>query len=208
MARNPRYLTKANGVTMIRTILIMIGMFFARRNPFVFVSLYTASHLLDMLDGYVSRYYNESTLVGAAFDQLLDRMSSTYLCFLNARQYPRCLEVFYLIMLIDICGHWIHNYACALYSNTNHKDVKDANIFLRVYYHKRWLMFMSIVMYETFFCTLYIRSMYHPGDYIYGLVNYFLLVSSPLCGYKILTNILQGIYGCHRIMHYDISTSK
>ncbi|ORM41685.1 Choline-phosphate cytidylyltransferase [Babesia sp. Xinjiang] len=191
---------------MLRVILLAVSVKYAHTDPITFTCLYTISQLLDMVDGYVSRYFNESTLVGAAFDQLLDRMTSSYLCFLNAKQYPRYLEAFYLLMVVDICGHWVHNYACALYSSTNHKDVKDANCILRIYYHKKWLMFMSIVMYEAFFCSLYVRSMYQPGHLFHNIATQVMYIATPLCVYKILTNILQGAYGCSRIMQYDIDS--
>ncbi|KAK1939546.1 putative phosphatidylinositol synthase [Babesia divergens] len=201
--KKPTIFTKANGVTFIRTILCGLSMKYAHTDVFLFVYIYTASMLLDMVDGYVSRYFNESTLIGAVYDQLLDRMTSSYVCFLNAKRYPQLLEVFYLIMVIDICGHWIHNYACALYANTNHKKVNDANIILKVYYENKWLMFMSIVMYEVFFVSLYARSMYSPGHNMYDLATRLMYITAPLCVYKILTNFLQGAYGCSRLLYYD-----
>ncbi|CDR94196.1 phosphatidylinositol synthase, putative [Babesia bigemina] len=216
MGRQPKLLTKANGVTegtivivaSVRVILLLISMKYVNENPLTFIGLYTASQLLDMVDGFVSRYFNEATLVGAAFDQLLDRMTSSYVCFLNAKQYPQYLEAFYAAMVIDVCGHWLHNYACALYSNTNHKDVKDANVVLRVYYQKKWLMFASIVMYETFFCALYLRPMYQMNIRIYYVLTSIMYAAAPLCAYKTLTNILQGMYGCSRIMKYDVEIAK
>ncbi|GIX63191.1 phosphatidylinositol synthase, putative [Babesia caballi] len=135
-------------------------------------------------------------------------MSSSYLCFINGKQHPQYLEWFYLLMVIDICGHWLHNYACALYSNTNHKDVKDAYFILRVYYQTKWLMVAAILMYESFLGAMYVRPMYPSGHIIHGFMTIVLYVSAPLFAYKTLTNFLQGVYGCSRIMRYDIETAN
>lgn len=76
-------------------------------------------------------------------------------------------------------------------------------------------MFMSIVMYEVFFVSLYARSMYSPGHDMYDLATRLMYITAPLCVYKIvglypmhimpfqLTNFLQGAYGCSRLLDYD-----
>ncbi|KAK1443635.1 CDP-diacylglycerol-inositol 3-phosphatidyltransferase [Babesia gibsoni] len=201
--RTPTLFTYANGVTTIRVILFVYGLQFTTSDVKRFLAFYTAAYCLDGVDGFVSRFLNESSVIGAAYDQLVDRMCTNFLCYLNALRYPDQLKVFYLVMALDICGHWIHNYACALHQETNHKKMGNVNFLLKIYYESRVLMTLCIIMYEGFFGALYARTFVKPKDPMFLQLTNLLYVTAPLCFYKILTNVLQGILGVSRVLEYD-----
>ncbi|AFZ80631.1 CDP-diacylglycerol-inositol 3-phosphatidyltransferase, putative [Theileria equi strain WA] len=200
----PRILNKPNLVTFTRFLLLLTSFYFAERNPFRFLFLYVVSATLDIFDGNIARLFHEETIVGGLFDSSLDRVSTLYIYLLVLRKHPDILHHMYLITVLDVFGHGIHNYACALIGKINHKSVKDAILLLRVYYENRNFMGACIISYETFWLSLYIRSFHDKLSGIYTLGTVLLYISFPLMFYKTLTNLLQGLFGLQRILKHEI----
>ncbi|KAK2195617.1 bifunctional WW domain/FF domain/Pre-mRNA-processing factor Prp40/Tetratricopeptide-like helical domain superfamily/FF domain superfamily/WW domain superfamily [Babesia duncani] len=140
-------------------------------------------------------------------------MSTCYLILVIVRRYPDLVNWLFGVLAIDVAGHWVHNYAyvcaiidirrCALIEKENHKNVPDATFVLRIYYQKKIVMFLSIVGYETFLCSLYGRSFYKAYTPMYELGTTLMIVSSPLAFFKVLTNVLQGLYGLQKINKFE-----
>jgi CDP-diacylglycerol--inositol 3-phosphatidyltransferase len=61
----------ANIVDYIRLALIISSFSVALKFPYIFLILYAASQLMDMLDGHLARKFNQCTKFGAVFDMFV-----------------------------------------------------------------------------------------------------------------------------------------
>ena len=72
-----RVVTTANGITLIRLLALPLFVYLAvvRRDWLLAFSLFCLSAVLDSMDGYVARRFNQSTKLGGALDPLTDRLT-------------------------------------------------------------------------------------------------------------------------------------
>lgn len=73
--------------------------------------LYSISCLLDALDGYAARAYEQSTKFGAVLDMVTDRCTTTCLLVFLAQAFPRWSIVFQALISLDLASHYMHMYA-------------------------------------------------------------------------------------------------
>lgn len=77
-------------------------------HPHYCTILYSISCLLDALDGYAARKYNQSTKFGAVLDMVTDRCTtSCLLCFLSSA-YPKWAILFQSLISLDLASHYMH----------------------------------------------------------------------------------------------------
>lgn len=102
--------------------------------------LYTASCLLDALDGYTARIFNQGTQFGAVLDMVTDRCTTSCLLVFLATAMPRWAIVFQGLIALDFASHYMHMYASLVIggAGSSHKDVaKSQNWLMRVYYSNK-----------------------------------------------------------------------
>lgn len=102
--------------------------------------LYSVSCLLDALDGYAARVYNQSTTFGAVLDMVTDRCTTSCLLVFLSSAWPRWSIVFQALISIDLASHYMHMYATLTMggSNQSHKNVDSGRSkILYLYYHSR-----------------------------------------------------------------------
>lgn len=99
--------------------------------------LYSVSCLLDALDGYAARYFEQSTRFGAVLDMVTDRCTTACLLVFLSSAFPRWAIVFQGLISLDLASHYIHMYATLAMggAENSHKNVdKSRSRILSLYY--------------------------------------------------------------------------
>jgi CDP-diacylglycerol--inositol 3-phosphatidyltransferase len=100
----------------------------------------SVSCLLDALDGYAARFFNQSTTFGAVLDMVTDRCSTACLLVFLSSAWPRWAIVFQGLISLDLASHYMHMYATLSMGgqNQSHKNVEATrNWVLYQYYHSK-----------------------------------------------------------------------
>ncbi|OJJ45700.1 hypothetical protein ASPZODRAFT_133561 [Penicilliopsis zonata CBS 506.65] len=127
--------------------------------------LYTISCLLDALDGYAARYFNQSTTFGAVLDMVTDRCTTACLLVFLSSAWPRWAIVFQSLIALDLASHYMHMYATLSMggSGQSHKKVDSSRSWiLYQYYHSKTVLFICCFLNEAFFIGLYLLSFSSP----------------------------------------------
>jgi CDP-diacylglycerol--inositol 3-phosphatidyltransferase len=95
--------------------------------------------LLDALDGYAARRYNQSTTFGAVLDMVTDRCTTACLLVFLASAWPRWSIVFQGLISLDLASHYMHMYASlSMGGGQSHKKVDSSRSYiLHLYYTNR-----------------------------------------------------------------------
>lgn len=99
--------------------------------------LYTVSCLLDGLDGYAARYFNQSTTFGAVLDMVTDRCTTACLLVFLSSAWPRWAIVFQALISLDMASHYMHMYATLSMggSSQSHKKVDPTRSWIMYQYY-------------------------------------------------------------------------
>lgn len=120
-----------------RVVLALTSLYYMPLHPRTCTLLYSVSCLLDALDGYAARRYEQSTKFGAVLDMVTDRCTTTCLLVFLAQAFPRWSIVFQLLISLDLASHYMHMYATLSMggSSRSHKNVDESrNWLLKQYY--------------------------------------------------------------------------
>lgn len=99
--------------------------------------LYSVSCLLDALDGYAARAFNQSTRFGAVLDMVTDRCTTSCLLVFLSSAFPRWAIIFQSLIALDFSSHYMHMYATLVVggSDSSHKNIdKSQSWLLNLYY--------------------------------------------------------------------------
>lgn len=99
--------------------------------------LYSVSCLLDALDGYAARRFEQSTRFGAVLDMVTDRCTTSCLLVFLASAFPRWSIIFQGLISLDLASHYIHMYATLSMGGVtrSHKTIEGERPWLmKVYY--------------------------------------------------------------------------
>lgn len=146
-----------NIIGYLRIILSLLSFYYMPRDYVLATVFYITSQLMDALDGYFARKYNQSTKFGTMLDQLTDRCSLMSLLVVLSLFYPEYLFAFQLSMSIDIASHWLYIHTSLVQGKTNHKLVDlNENVIMRTYYESKPVLFTMCAGNELFYCSLYL----------------------------------------------------
>jgi CDP-diacylglycerol--inositol 3-phosphatidyltransferase len=144
--------------------------------------LYSVSCLLDALDGYAARHFEQSTRFGAVLDMVTDRCTTACLLVFLSSAWPRWSIVFQGLISLDLASHYVHMYATLIMggADTSHKKVdKSRSFILNLYYtnkvrrplsllvtgvtnSRQTVLFLFCALNELFFIALYLLSFSSP----------------------------------------------
>ncbi|ETW34935.1 hypothetical protein PFTANZ_04368 [Plasmodium falciparum Tanzania (2000708)] len=93
MKKKNVYLYIPNIIGYIRVILALLGFIISRKNLFLFVCFYSVSQVLDALDGWTARKFNQGYYA--------------LICSFPLAAFKMVLIG--LIMIADIAGHYFHS---------------------------------------------------------------------------------------------------
>ncbi|RYP74495.1 hypothetical protein DL771_002969 [Monosporascus sp. 5C6A] len=148
-----------------RIVLAIASLYYMPLHPRTCSLLYSVSCLLDALDGYAARYFEQSTRFGAVLDMVTDRCTTSCLLVFLSSAFPRWAIVFQGLISIDFASHYMHMYATLAMggSETSHKNVdKSRSWLLNLYYTNKAVLFTCCALNEVFFIGLYLLSFSSP----------------------------------------------
>lgn len=125
--------------------------------------LYSISCLLDALDGYAARIYEQSTRFGAVLDMVTDRCTTACLIVFLSSAFPRWAIVFQGLIALDLASHYMHMYATLVVSGTNasHKSIDESkNWLLRLYYTNKVCLLYSLICYQLLIMSRTFSSLF------------------------------------------------
>lgn len=123
-----------------RVLLALGSLYYMPLHPRTCTALYSVSCLLDALDGYAARAYEQSTKFGAVLDMVTDRCTTSCLLVFLAQAFPRWSIVFQGLISLDLASHYMHMYATLSMGGSakSHKDVSASRSWiLRQYYSNK-----------------------------------------------------------------------
>ncbi|OBT82504.1 hypothetical protein VE02_09133 [Pseudogymnoascus sp. 03VT05] len=149
-----------NIIGYARIILALSALYYMPLHPRTCTLLYGISCLLDALDGYAARYFNQSTRFGAVLDMVTDRCTTACLLVFLASAFPRWSIVFQGLISLDLASHYMHMYATLVTgAGESHKNVDRSRSFiLNLYYTNKMVLFIFCTLNEVFFIALYLLS--------------------------------------------------
>ncbi|RKF75258.1 CDP-diacylglycerol--inositol 3-phosphatidyltransferase [Golovinomyces cichoracearum] len=154
-----------NVIGYMRIVLAFASLYYMPLHPRTCSGLYSVSCLLDALDGYAARYFEESTRFGAVLDMVTDRCTTACLLVFLSSAWPRWALLFQGLISLDLASHYIHMYATLIMggSETSHKSVERSRSWiLNLYYTNKTVLFLFCALNETFFIALYLLSFSSP----------------------------------------------
>ncbi|KAI2631629.1 CDP-diacylglycerol-inositol 3-phosphatidyltransferase-like protein PIS [Xylaria nigripes] len=154
-----------NLIGYFRIVLAIASLYYMPLHPRTCSLLYSISCLLDALDGYAARHFNQSTRFGAVLDMVTDRCTTSCLLVFLSSAFPRWAIVFQGLISLDFASHYIHMYATLAMGGSaeSHKNVdKSRSWLLNLYYTNKTVLFVTCALNELFFIALYLLSFSSP----------------------------------------------
>ena len=144
--------------------------------------LYSVSCLLDALDGWAARRFNQSTRFGAVLDMITDRCTTTCLLVFLATAKPAYSMIFQCLISLDFASHYIHMYSTLSMGGQqeSHKNVSaERSWIMNLYYTNKVriatrecginadstvqvVLFIACALNELFFIALYLLCFSSP----------------------------------------------
>ncbi|KAL2155542.1 hypothetical protein VTH82DRAFT_284 [Thermothelomyces myriococcoides] len=159
------FLLWPNIIGYSRIILAVASLYYMPLHPRTCSLLYSVSCLLDALDGFAARYFEQSTRFGAVLDMVTDRCTTSCLLVFLSSAFPRWAIIFQGLIALDFASHYMHMYATLAMggSETSHKNVdKSRSRILSLYYTNKAVLFIACTLNEAFFIALYLLSFSSP----------------------------------------------
>ena len=205
------FLYVPNLIGYFRVILGIVAFVYAFDNYKITVLAYSASQLLDALDGYAARALNQSSMFGAVLDMVTDRVSSNILLMVLAVIYGKeYFSLFALLASLDYSSHWFSMYASVYVGATSHKAMTPSRPWLlRMYYGSKLFLFLCCVSQEVSFLSLYVLQASPGGTQFDFACTSFaqgaLLASGPLTLLKQIINVVQLVDASQMIVRKEKS---
>ncbi|KAK4108640.1 hypothetical protein N656DRAFT_848386 [Canariomyces notabilis] len=159
------FLLWPNIIGYSRIVLAVASLYYMPLHPRTCSLLYSVSCLLDALDGYAARYFEQSTRFGAVLDMVTDRCTTACLLVFLSSAFPRWAIVFQGLISLDLASHYMHMYATLAMGGAeqSHKNVdKSRSRILSLYYTNKNVLFIACALNEAFFIALYLLSFSSP----------------------------------------------
>ncbi|KAH7321207.1 CDP-alcohol phosphatidyltransferase-domain-containing protein [Stachybotrys elegans] len=154
-----------NIIGYLRVVLAFASLYYMPLHPRTCSLLYSISCLLDALDGYLARAFEQSTRFGAVLDMVTDRCTTSCLLVFLSSAFPRFAIVFQGLIALDFSSHYMHMYATLVVggADSSHKNIdKSQNWMLNLYYTNKAVLFVFCFLNELFFIALYLLSFSSP----------------------------------------------
>lgn len=183
-----------NIIGYVRVALVIACLFISVTQPIILVSLLIIAGLLDNLDGYVARCFQQSSRFGAVLDYVTDRITTVVYVKILADILPDYASIFYLLFMIDMASHMARLYVAMWADGNHHKEIVSEFKLLNMYYPKKSvsaMMGFCTHSYELFFIVLIL--LYAGGEPVTSVWVLWtvLLVSLPGFITKNVVHVLQ-----------------
>lgn len=131
-----------------RIILAIASLYYMPLHPRTCSGLYSISCLLDALDGYAARYFEQSTQFGAVLDMVTDRCTTACLLVFLSSAWPRWALLFQCLISLDLASHYMHMYATLTMAGKgrSHKKVDESRSrILHLYYTNKVCLILQVL---------------------------------------------------------------
>ena len=118
-------------------MLAVASLYYMPLHPRTCSLLYSVSCLLDALDGYAARWYEQATQFGSVLDMVTDRCTTACLLVFLSSAWPRWALLFQGLISLDLASHYMHMYATLTMAGRgqSHKKVDSSRSrILNLYY--------------------------------------------------------------------------
>jgi len=136
-----------NIIGYIRILLIFVGVWERRSSEVHKISdstlsflCFSASALLDIVDGWLARQLNQVSLLGAALDMIADRITNMMIVAALPDDNKGWIPTLLTFISLDIASHFMAREVALLDNGRSHKDVDDGVQILKLYYENRIFM--------------------------------------------------------------------
>lgn len=155
-------------------------------------------------------------LIRGPLDEVLQKSNSYVMKPLLTSSWIR--DFIYFFMVLDLVSHWYHMYSSLLTGSTSHKNMNTKNVFIRLYYTNRPMLFMCCACQEIFWGCLYLRANSSQLALALGsgisahnitlFAHVLLIVALPLHIFKQFMNCLQMKLAMDSIMDFEAKKTK
>lgn len=183
-----------NIIGYIRVALVLACLFVPIKQPYILVSLLITAGLLDNLDGFAARYFQQSSRYGAVLDYLTDRITTVIYVKLLTELLPDYAGIFYFLFMVDMASHMARLYIAMWAEGNHHKEITSEFKLLNWYYPKKSvsaMMGFCTHSYELFFIMLILIYGSTQTDTTYCLFWSIFIISTPGFITKNLVHMLQ-----------------
>lgn len=162
------------------------------------ILLYSASYLLDAIDGLAARLFNQTSLLGTMLDQLTDRISTMALLMTLGHLYTNHFFIIQFLLALDITSHWLHFFSANIQGKASHKKFDgEANHLMKLYYENKLILTTVCAMEQIFYCSLLLYKF--ESELLGNYLLWPIIVSLPALVFKNFLNLLQ-IQGACKVM--------
>jgi CDP-diacylglycerol--inositol 3-phosphatidyltransferase len=199
-----------NIIGYLRIVCTLCSIYWAFNEKYWYYTLqyYMISFILDGVDGFCARLFNQCTKFGSLLDMITDRCSTLSLLIILSHLYHQkyiTMSIIFIISL-DISSHWLH-----MMSSKNHHKIidKNQNIVVKTYYNNK-LFFSYCCIGTEFTYILFFVLYYKPNLVLFKVLplDYILYLTGPACGIKNVINVYQLLSACVDIAIEDVKNEK
>ncbi|CCE62930.1 hypothetical protein TPHA_0D02940 [Tetrapisispora phaffii CBS 4417] len=190
-----------NKIGYLRVVTALISFITMTNYPLITVFFYGMSCLLDAVDGFLARKYNQCSKFGAVLDMVADRSTtSALICWLSS-VYPRQIIIFQVLLALDLSSHYMHMNASLQSGRESHKSVdENSSKILYFYYSRRDVLFCVCAFNELFYLGLYLM---HFHKLLTTIGKYIVILCFPGFAFKQYANMIQLIRASYILAQID-----
>ena len=150
-----------NLIGYTRFILLFVSPYFVLSEDqwHWFVICYSASYLLDAVDGNAARYFDQCSRFGAALDMVCDRASNATIYMALGTLYPSFSILFFACFVLDFGSHWLQFQSSACMKAGSHKGKnKKENWLVGLYYNNDTVFKITVPGAELCSVLLFVQA--------------------------------------------------
>lgn len=158
------FLFMPNIIGFARVVLVIVAFYYMPTAPATCGFCYLFSQFLDALDGHAARHWGQCTDFGAVLDMVTDRCATTMLMLGLSVLFRDTAFWFQMLVGLDIASHWFQMTATYTAGKASHKTIDlTQNVFLRLYYTNRKVLFFVCAGNEWLWSMLYVAYFTQTG---------------------------------------------
>ena len=199
------FLYYANILDYLRVVFAVIGFFYGKSNPILFLITYFVSFSLDLFDGMAARYFDQCSRLGGTLDMVIDRISTAGLLMLISQLYTDYSVIFIYLMMLDVGSHWLQTHSALIdnvKANINHKSQEENFFIVRLYYTNKYCLFTVCLFAEVFLLLIYLKAFYAFEKY--NSLNILMYFSLIVYSFKQYISVVQMVSAMKRIDKVDV----
>ncbi|CAH1263395.1 CDIPT [Branchiostoma lanceolatum] len=201
-----------NVIDYIRIVLLLVAYYHMPDDPVIGSFCYFSAVILDEVDGYAARLFNQCTRFGSQLDILVDLVGTCGLLTVLCMLYPRWAMVFQVSTALNISSHWMHFYSTtSLMRSATHKMANFASPLLNLYYSNSHFMRVMCIGNEACYIMLYLRYFTSGPFWPFmrvGLYEVLFYLCFPVALLKAYINCVQLQEAVRTITEVDMQEKK